>query len=179
MSECYVGEIRLLPYVRGAPSGWQICDGSLLSIAEYEVLYTLIGTTYGGDGQQTFAVPDLRGRVPVHQGTGRGLSTRMLGELAGEESLTLISTQMGPHAHMPLASTSEATSNMPAGNVLAAVPAALNDTFYNSNTAQATPVLFPPTTLQLGGGSQAHDNTAPTQTLQYCIAWVGVFPTQA
>ena len=178
MSECYVGEIRLLPYVRGAPSGWQICDGSLLAIADYEVLYNLLGTTYGGDGQQTFAVPDLRGRVPVHQGAGRGLSTRVLGELGGEESVTLLGTQMGPHTHMPLASTADATSNTPTANVLAALPAALNEVFYNRGIAGASPVPFPITTLQPSGGQQPHDNTAPTLTLQYCIAWQGIYPSQ-
>ena len=178
MSECYVGEIRLLPYQRGAPSGWQICDGTLLSIAEYEVLYTLLGTTYGGDGQNTFGVPDLRGRVPVHQGPGPGLTQRILGETAGEESVTLNSQQMGAHTHTPLASTAPATGSSPAGNVLAAVPAALNTAFYNPNPAESTPVAFPVTMLQPDGGSQAHDNTAPTLTLQYCIATMGIYPAQ-
>jgi len=178
MSECYIGEIRLLPYMRGAPSGWQICDGSLLPISQYETLYTLLGTVYGGDGQQTFGVPDLRSRVPIHQGSGRGLTPHSLGEISGTESVTLMTQQMGPHAHTPLASTLPATSNSPSGNVLAAVPAALNDTFYNTAVAQSSPVIFPPTTLQPGGGSQAHDNTAPTLTMQYCIATVGIWPAQ-
>ncbi|WP_428152139.1 phage tail protein [Brevundimonas sp.] len=178
MSECYVGEIRLLPYMRGAPSGWQVCDGSFLPINQYEVLYQLIGTTYGGDGQTTFAVPDLRSRVPVHQGTGRGLTPRALGETAGGESVTLMQSQMGPHAHMPLASTTPATGNSPANTVLAAIPATLNDTFFNPDAAQSSPVAFPATMIQPAGGSQPHDNTAPTLTMQYCIAWSGVYPAQ-
>ena len=178
MSDCYIGEIRLLPYLRGAPEGWQACDGSLLSIANYATLYQLLGTVYGGDGQQTFGVPDLRSRVPVHQGAGRNLTPRSLGEVGGNESITLMSMQMGAHSHVPLASTTAATSNMPTGNLLAALPSTLNTGYYNPNPAQATPVTFPATMLQPAGQSQPHDNTAPTLTLQYCIAWTGIWPAQ-
>jgi microcystin-dependent protein len=179
MSSCFVGEIRILPYPRGAPSGWQACDGSLLSISEYEVLYQLIGTTYGGDGQMTFAVPDLRGRVPLHQGTGRGLTPRVIGERAGDESVTLTTLQMGQHAHFMLASTAVGTSVAPANMVLAAVPPAVGDAFYATSPGGAATVPFPPATVQIAGGSQPHDNTAPTLTVHYCIATNGVYPTQS
>lgn len=178
MSDCYIGEIRILPYMRGAPTGWQVCDGSLLQISGNEALFQLLGTTYGGDGQTNFGVPDLRARVPVHQGQGTGLSARSLGQLAGDDSVTLNSQQMGQHGHFMLASTAAATSADPSKMVLAAVPTSLGETFYASDPGQAQTVNFPATMVQPSGGGQPHDNTAPTQTLQYCIATQGIFPTQ-
>lgn len=178
MSECYVGEIRILPYARGAPSGWQICDGSLLSISDYEVLFQLVGTTYGGDGQTTFAVPDLRGRVPVHQGTGRGLSPRSLGLVSGDESVTLTLQQMSPHVHFMLASTDAGTSITPTNLVLAAVPTSVGEQFYTPSITGATAAQFPTSAVRPAGGNQPHDNTAPTLTLQYCIATLGIYPNQ-
>jgi len=177
MSEWYVGEIRILPYVRGAPSGWQICDGSLLSISNFEVLYQLLGTTYGGDGQTTFGVPDLRGRVPVHQGNGRGLTPRSPGQLSGDDAVTLTSQQMASHAHFLLASTDAGTSAAPAKFVLAALPSGGTEQFYAPTLEGATIAPFPTSTVAPAGGNQPHDNTAPTMTLQYCIATVGVYPT--
>jgi microcystin-dependent protein len=177
MGDWYAGEIRILPYVRGAPSGWQICDGSLLPINDYEVLFQLVGTTYGGDGQTTFGVPDLRGRVPVHQGSGRGMTPRAPGEVGGYESVTLSAQQMASHAHVLLASTEIGSSVAPAKFVLAAVPPSVNEQFYATSPAGATAVPFPPATVQLSGGNQPHDNTAPTLTLQYCIATAGIYPT--
>ena len=105
MSEPYVGEIRMFGFgSRGAPNGWQACDGSLLAIANYDVLFALIGTTYGGDGQQTFAVPDLRGRLPIHQGQGPGLSNYVIGQSAGTETVSVLPTQMPPRHACALAS---------------------------------------------------------------------------
>ncbi len=179
MSDWYIGEIRILPYSRGAPLGWQLCDGSLLAISEYDVLFVLLGNTYGGDGQTTFAVPDLRGRAPVHQGTGRGLTTRPLGELAGTETVTLLVSQMAQHAHFMQASTDVGTSVAPSQFVLAAVPPGLNDQFYAASPAGVTTVPFPISMVRPSGGNQPHDNTAPTLTLQYCIATTGIFPTQS
>ncbi|WP_245317966.1 tail fiber protein [Ensifer sp. 1H6] len=99
------------------PTGWQACDGSLLSIAEYETLYTLIGTTYGGDGVSTFAVPDLRGRVPLHWGNGQGLTPRVLGQVGGSESVTLLSTQLPSHSHPMFATTATAEATKVASTV--------------------------------------------------------------
>ena len=100
MSTPYIGEIRMFSFgTRGAPNGWQACDGSLLPISQYDALFALIGTTYGGDGQTTFGVPDLRGRVPMHQGTGPGLSTYVIGQKAGTETVTVLATQMPAHTH--------------------------------------------------------------------------------
>ena len=116
MTTPYVGEIRLFGFSR-VPTGWFACDGSLQSIAEYQTLYTLLGTTYGGDGISTFAVPDLRGAVPVHQGTGPGLSPRPLGLFGGTESVTLSTDQIPAHQHTPNAtSNSASTVNTPGGN---------------------------------------------------------------
>jgi microcystin-dependent protein len=175
MSEQYVGEIRLFPYGRGAPNGWQLCDGSLLPISQYEVLYTLIGTTYGGNGQSTFAVPDLRGRIPIHNGTGPGLSTYVTGQVAGTETVLLSTSQMASHFHILVASAAAGNSTAPAGNLLATV---VNEPFYATVDPGMSNYQFPPTTIGLDGGNLPHDNTAPTLTLNYCIATVGVFPSQ-
>lgn len=177
MSNQYVGEIRLFPYMRGAPDSWQLCDGSLLQIAENEVLYTVIGTTYGGDGQSTFAVPDLRGRVPIHQGTGLGLSTYTLGQTGGTEEVTLTTNQMASHFHMIMASTAAGTSGSPANNIPATVA---GEPFYTPVVQGTTsPYPLPGNTIGIAGSSGGHENTAPTLTLNYCIALYGVFPSQS
>jgi microcystin-dependent protein len=177
MSTPYVGEIRMFGFgSRGAPTGWQACDGSLLPIAEYDVLYTLLGTTYGGDGQNTFAVPDLRGRVPIHQGTGPGLSTYVIGQRAGAETVTVLATQMPAHTHT-LAATAGAAGSVTPGNTL--LPGAVSgDSFYVSDVAGATALPMSPQSTSLAGGTQPHENCMPTLTVQYCIAWAGVFPSQ-
>ncbi|MGA1799989.1 tail fiber protein [Sphingomonas sp. 4RDLI-65] len=179
MSTPYIGEIRILPYARGAPENWQGCDGSLLSIAEYDVLYQLIGTTYGGDGQSTFAVPDLRSRVPLHQGKGAGLTPRTMGEVGGVETVTLTTQQMGQHFHVMQASTVVGTTASPANTVLGAVGGVAEEVLYATSPAPADGVAFPATMVKTGGGSQSHDNTAPTLTLRYCISLYGVFPSQS
>lgn len=175
MSQPYVGEIRMFGFSR-APNGWFACDGSLQSIAEYEVLYALIGTTYGGDGQATFAVPDLRGRVPIHQGIGPGLSNYVMGQLAGSETVTLISNQMPAHTHIAVATTAGATTTTPGASLL---PAAVSgENFYASDLTGLTAVAMSPQSTSIAGGSQPHENCMPTLTAQYCIAWAGVFPSQ-
>ena len=175
MSTPYVGEIRLFSYVRGAPTGWALCDGSLISISEKEVLFVLLGTTYGGDGNSTFAVPDLRGRVPIHQGQGSGLGTYVIGEAAGTEQVSLTGNQMAAHFHNVVASTASATSASPNGNVTAA--GVTGDPFYASVAVPET-ATFPASTLSLTGNGSPHENCAPTLTLNYCIATAGIFPNQ-
>lgn len=177
MSTPYVGEIRMFGFGnRGAPNGWQACDGSLLPIAEYEVLYTLLGTTYGGDGVNTFAVPDLRGRLPIHQGTGPGLSNYVIGQRAGTETVTVLATQMPAHTHT-LAATTGAAGAVTPGNTL--LPGTVSgDSFYVSDVAGATALPMSPQSTSLGGGSQPHENCMPTLTVQFCIAWAGIFPSQ-
>ncbi|WP_430391816.1 phage tail protein [Dyella sp. 20L07] len=171
----YVGEIRLLPFTY-APVGWQDCDGSLLSISDNEALYTLIGTTYGGDGQRTFGVPDLRGRIPVHMGTGAGLSPYVLGQIAGYESITLTTGQTPAHTHTVSANTTLATTGTPSGNQLGAIS---GDTLYTSDITGLTPVPIASTMIGIAGGSQPHDNTMPTLTMRFCISLFGTFPTQS
>ncbi len=177
MSQPFVGEIRMFAFgSRGAPNGWQACDGSLLSIAEYEVLYTLLGTTYGGDGQNTFAVPDLRGRLPLHQGTGPGLSTYVIGQQAGSETVTVISQQMPAHTHQAIATSAAATTGTPGTSV---IPGAVSgQTMYVTDTTGATPFNLSGQSLTQAGGSQPHENCMPTLTVQFCIAWAGIFPSQ-
>ncbi len=179
MSTPYIGEIRILPYARGAPQGWQICDGSLLSIGDYDTLFMVIGTTYGGDGQTTFAVPDLRSRVPVHQGGGRGLTPRALGEVSGTETVTLMTAQMARHMHVMVASTATGTSASPTDAVLAAIAGVADEVLYATAPVPADAVAFPATMVMTAGTNQPHDNTAPTLTLQYCISLYGIFPSPA
>lgn len=178
MSTPYIGEIRMFGFgTRGAPNGWQGCDGSLLPISEYDALFALIGTTYGGDGQTTFAVPDLRGRLPIHQGTGPGLSTYIIGQRAGTETVTVLPTQMPAHIHTAVA-TSGAASSLTPGNTL--LPGSVSgDSFYASDVAGATQVAMSAQSTSLAGGSQPHENCMPTLTVQYCIATQGIFPSQA
>ena len=178
MSTPYLGEIRMFGFgTRGAPNGWQACDGSLLPISENSALFALIGTTYGGDGQTTFGVPDLRGRLPIHQGTGPGLSTYVIGQKAGTETVTVLPTQMPAHTHS-LATTSGAASQLTPGNTL--LPGAVSgDSFYVSDVTGATQLAMSAQSTSPAGGSQPHENCMPTLTVQYCIATQGIFPSQA
>jgi microcystin-dependent protein len=178
MSTPYIGEIRMFGFgTRGAPNGWQACDGSLLPISEYDALFALVGTTYGGDGQTTFAVPDLRGRLPIHQGTGPGLSTYVIGQVSGSENVTVLPTQMPAHTHTLAATSGAASSLTPANSLL---PAAVSgDTFYVSDLTGATALAMSAQSTSIAGGSQPHENCMPTLTVQYCIATQGIFPSQA
>ena len=175
MSTPFIGEIRMFPF-NFAPVGWQFCDGSLLPISQYDVLFTLIGTTYGGDGQSTFAVPDLRGRLPIHQGQGPGLSNYVIGQTGGTESVTITTQQIPAHTHGLAATTAAATALTPANNLL---PAAVSgDTFYTNTITGNTAAPMSAQMLSPAGGSQPHDNTMPTLTVQYCIAYQGIYPSQ-
>ena len=176
MSQPYVGEMRIFAFGR-TPNGWAACDGSLLSIAEYEVLYTLLGTVYGGDGVSTFGVPDLRGRVPIHQGQGPGLSSYVIGQKAGVESVTLTSQQMPAHNHAAFATTAAATSGSVGTSLLPGTVS--GETVYVSDTSGAVPFGLALQSVTPAGGNQAHTNLMPTLTMQWCIAWAGVFPSQS
>lgn len=178
MSTPYIGEIRMFGFgTRGAPNGWQACDGSLLPISQYDALFALIGTTYGGDGQTTFAVPDLRGRVPIHQGQGPGLSNYVLGQRAGTETVTVLPTQMPAHTHTVVATTAAATTGTPGTTVIPGAVA--NQTMYVTDTSGGTPFTLSAQSVTNAGGSQPHENCMPTLTVQYCIATQGIFPSQA
>lgn len=167
MSTPYVGEIRLFAG-NFAPQGWAFCDGSIMSIAENTTLFQLIGTTYGGDGQNTFALPDLRGRVPVHQGNGF-----TIGQLGGEESVTLTANQLPAHTHAINASTAAATPAAGITGLLASVS--------GSNLYGPAPAFVPmaAAAVSAAGGNQAHDNMAPFQAISFIISLFGVFPSQA
>lgn len=174
MSDCFVGEIRLFGFSR-IPYGWRACDGSTLPIAGNEVLYALIGTTFGGDGSTNFKLPDLRGRVPISQGLAPPLSNRTVGQTGGEEAHALQTNEMPAHSHELLATSSAATTAVPGNNVRLATASSATAKLYapQANVANYTD-LAP--SLTETGGSQRHDNMMPTQTGNYCIALIGLFP---
>jgi microcystin-dependent protein len=176
MSTPYVGEVRLFPY-SFAPNGWFDCDGRLLSIAEYETLFVLLGTTYGGDGVTTFGLPNMCGRVPIHQGTGLGLSTYVLGQLSGTESVTLMTNQLPSHTHAYYAVDALGSANAPAATLQ--LGSVSGDTLYTNSLTGTTSATMAATVVGAAGNSQPHDNTMPSLVVRYCIAWAGVFPTQS
>ena len=166
MSEPYIGEIRMFAG-NFAPAGWAFCDGSLQAISENEALFALIGTTYGGDGQTTFALPDLRGRLPVHQGGGFTLA-----QAGGVETVTLTSAQVPAHSHPFLASTDPGAQRDPTGNVLATI---VGGSAY-VQMAPTTPLA--PQSISSTGGSQPHENMQPYLCVSFIISLFGVFPSQ-
>ncbi len=166
MGSPFIGEIRMFGG-NFAPAGWAFCDGQLLPISENTALFNLIGTTYGGDGQSTFALPDLRGRVPVHQST-----FYTIGQVGGVETVTLTTNQMPAHGHAAQASTDQGTQGNPAGNVLANSQGAkpyIEDVPTGAMSAQS---------IGPAGGSQPHDNLAPFLCVSFIISLFGIFPSQ-
>jgi microcystin-dependent protein len=167
MAQPYVGEVRMFAG-NFAPAGWMFCEGQLLPISEYETLFNLIGTTYGGDGQSTFALPDLRGRLPLHQGNGFTLA-----ETGGVETVTLTVPQIPGHTHPLLASVTNGNQSSPLGNVLASsfnIATYINDV-PNGNMAAAA--------VSSTGGSQPHNNFQPYLCVDFIISLFGVFPSQS
>lgn len=164
MAQPYVGEIRMFAG-NFAPAGWMFCEGQLLPISENETLFQLIGTTYGGDGQSTFALPDLRGRVPLHQGNGF-----ILAETGGVEEVTLTVNQIPAHSHPLLASTGTANNTVPASSVFAT---ALQDLYLED----ITPVNLSPAAMSSTGGSQPHNNFQPYLCVNHIISLFGIFPS--
>jgi len=177
MSNPYVGEIRMFAG-SFAPAGWMTCDGQLLPISEYETLFNLIGTTYGGDGQSTFALPDLAARLPIHMGSN-GTSTYNLAENGGVTSVTLTTNQIPVHTHPIVADNNTATVSAPAN----AYPANSSpNNFYTVPNAPANPDApifrnFNAGTLPTQGGSQPHDNMQPYLAITFIISLFGVFPS--
>lgn len=160
----YVGEIRLFAG-NFAPQGWLFCDGSLQSIAENETLFDLIGTTYGGDGQTTFALPDLRGRAPVHVGSGF-----VLGQMGGAETVTLASNQVPLHVH-PWATAATADTEKFSGGYVASGPLL-------AYAAPGAPTTLAPSTIGGSAGGTAHQNMAPFVAVSFIISQFGIFPSQ-
>lgn len=170
MAQPYVGEIRMFAG-NFAPAGWAMCDGQLLPISENETLFQLIGTIYGGDGQSTFGLPDMRGRIPVHNGTGSG-ATYTIGGLGGVEEITLTAPQIPVHSHALLARTSAADSTSPAGRVLAQPSGPVL-------FIEDTPVVpMAASTVSAVGGSQPHSNLQPYLCINFIISLFGIFPSQ-
>jgi microcystin-dependent protein len=150
------------------PAGWMFCDGALIPISENDVLFTLLGTTYGGDGESTFALPDLRGRVPMHQGTFAG-QTFVLGEQAGVEQVTLTVQQIPIHNHALIGSNTPAVTQLPGGNV----PAQSTGQVYTSASSQINMYNQSITPV---GGSQPHENMQPYLCINFIISLFGIFP---
>ena len=167
MSNPFIGEIRIFPG-NFAPLGWAFCDGSLLPIAENPALFSLLGTTYGGDGQTTFAVPDLRGRVPIHQAAGF-----VIGQNGGVEQVTLSLPQLPSHTHVLQGQSAAATQTDPTGNVWATGSQVKQ---FNSNAPDPNASMSP-SVLGLAGGSQPHDNMLPFLTINFIISLFGIYPS--
>ena len=160
-----------------APRGWAFCDGQLLSISSNSALFSILGTTYGGDGRTTFGLPDLRGRAPVHAGSGPGLTTRSLGTKSGAEAVTLTEAQIASHNHNMGVANAIGTTDAPAGNVLARPRVAGADPPVNAYTTPQNEQLKADAITMTGGG-QSHANMPPFLVINFIIALVGIFPSR-
>lgn len=177
MSDPFVAEIRIFPF-NFPPTGWAFCSGQLLPISQNTALFSLLGTTYGGDGKSTFALPNLEGSAAMQPGQGQGLSLRDLGQIGGADSITLLTSEIPLHQHTMMGSTAAATSNLPAANMAAKPGYSTGPTggaavAYSSN---APNVQMSPQALAPTGGSLPHNNMQPYLTLNFCIAMQGIFP---
>ena len=171
MSQPFLGEIRMFGF-NFAPRGWAMCNGQLLAIAQNTALFALLGTTYGGNGQTTFALPNLQSRVPIHFGQGPGLSNYSLGQTAGQETVTLLTTQMPQHTHFVACHTDDAATGVPSN----AFPSASAQNIYSPT---ATPNQFMgQSMLTPAGNGQPHNNIQPYLVLNFCIAMQGIFPSR-
>ncbi|MBO6512452.1 MAG: phage tail protein [Phycisphaerales bacterium] len=169
--EPFIGEIKMVGF-NYAPRGWAKCDGQLLPISQNQALFSLLGTQYGGDGETTFGLPDLRGRVPLHAGNGPGLTNRPIGQKAGEESTTLSLAHLPPHNHPVTIQTSsaEGDSALPGSNALA-------KSSNGGYTTQATDTTLGSVSSANAGSGQAHQNMQPYQAVNFVIALTGIFPS--
>jgi microcystin-dependent protein len=174
MSEPFVGQIQIFGF-NFAPQGWALCAGQILPISQNTALFSILGTTYGGDGKSNFALPNLQGRVPIQQGQGSGLTLRSLGEIGGEEFVTLSANQMPGHTHAANCNNAVGTAYDPAGQVWS------QDAGGNQEYGTGAVVgkhMSSNAVLQAGGG-QPHNNLQPYLVLNYCIAMQGVFPPRS
>ena len=176
MSDPFIGQIMMFAG-NFAPRGWALCQGQLLPIAQNTALFSILGTTYGGDGRNTFALPDLRGRLPMQPGQGPGLSPRTLGEQGGSQTVTLLSTQMPAHTHMLAASGAQADQFSPEGHV-SAVQVDLNSQQPVNTYASAPNTTMNPAAIGVAGGNQPHDNMSPFLCINFIIALQGAFPSR-
>lgn len=166
MADPFVAEIRIFPF-NFAPQGWAWCDGQLIPLSQNTALFSLLGTTYGGDGRSNFALPDFQGRAPMHPGQGPGLSLHDLGETGGSETVTLLESEIPAHSHTMYATTNPADEQQPATDRSGGTATAQYDSVANTNMHSA---------LAPAGGDQPHNNMQPYLTLYFCIALQGVFP---
>lgn len=171
--EPFLGEIDLVAF-NFAPKGWAMCNGQLFPINQNQALFALLGTTYGGNGQTTFALPDLRGRRIVGMGQGPGLQNYNLGQVGGEESVTLTISQLPSHTHLPQASSAPGSAAGPGGNFWASQ----NQVFLYSNAPNGAVAAMAPAAIGSTGGGQPHNNMPPYLVLNYIIALQGIFPSQ-
>jgi microcystin-dependent protein len=167
----FVAEIRIFPF-NFAPKGWAFCDGQILPLSQNTALFSLLGTTYGGDGKSNFALPNMQGNAPMHPGQGPGLSLHDLGETGGSDTVSLLESEIPSHSHGLMATSSTGTKTLPTGNSIARVTGA---TPYQP-PAGAALVNFSDQAVTPAGGDQPHNNLQPYLTLNFCIALQGVFP---
>ncbi|HWW27895.1 MAG TPA: tail fiber protein [Caulobacter sp.] len=178
MGQPYVGEIRIFAG-NFPPLGWAMCDGQLLAISEYDTLFNLIGTTYGGDGQSTFAMPDLRGRVPTHQGSKNG-QTYIIGESGGVESVNLTTQQMPQHNHALYAASTAGAVSTPTTQTMLSDQGPTGTTLFGYQPyAAANQIALTAASTSPAGGSQPHDNMQPYLGVNFIISLYGIFPTQS
>lgn len=177
MGQPYVGEIRMFAG-NFPPNGWMFCEGATLPISENEVLFQLIGTTYGGDGEETFNLPNLASRVPIHMGTGPDGTTYQIGEMAGTEQETLTTQQIPAHTHTAIGSGDTGNSNLPTGRLFAVpgVTAPVGGPATYGSDLPLSPLS--PNSVTPAGGSQPHENTQPFLCINFIISLFGVFPSQ-
>jgi microcystin-dependent protein len=168
MSDPYLGQIQSFGF-NFAPRGWALCNGQVMNIATNTALFSLLGTMYGGNGQTTFALPDLRGRTSLHFGQGKGLSDYVIGEVGGSESITLITANLPAHNHTLNASSGAKLNNQPKANHLGGA------NIYNAATIDSA---LAPDTIGLTGGGQPHENRQPFLVINWCIAMEGIFPSR-
>lgn len=174
MSEPFIGEIKIFGF-NFAPLGWAECNGQLMSIAQNTALFSILGTTYGGDGQTTFALPNLQGSAPMMWGQGNGLTPRVIGEVTGTDNVTLLTTQIPAHNHLFQNFAGPATQQNPSNNTALADPPA--GRIYQTEVTQNL-TLMNPMAVGVAGGSMPHNNQQPFLTLMFCIALEGIFPSR-
>jgi microcystin-dependent protein len=179
MSQPFVGQVIRVGF-SFAPAGWMRCQGQLLAISQFETLFNLIGTTYGGDGQNTFALPDLRGRAALSMGQGAGLSNYTIGQIGGNETVTLTTQQIPQHQHMVNAVASAGSSSTPGPSVVLANegPQGITQVFTYAPYDQANQTGLSPQSIAVNPGSQPHENRQPFLVINYCISMFGIFPSQ-
>jgi microcystin-dependent protein len=169
MADPFVAEIRIFPF-NFAPRGWAWCDGQLLPLSQNTALFSLLGTTYGGNGKSNFALPDLQGRAPMHPGQGPGLSLHDLGETGGSETVTLLESEIPAHSHSLVASQADGVERIPNGQLLA------TGIGISAFQTPGPMTQLNPNALAPAGGDQPHNNLQPFLTFYFCIALQGVFP---